>query len=72
MKEFINLRTGGFHTCLNFIVVIGKRFSAAGLKVIMIEAELVGSGAIDGVLKGKKYNRAIRALKIVHFSTIFI
>ena len=32
----------------------------------MIEAELVGSGAIDGVLIVKKYNRAIRALKIVH------
>jgi len=36
------------------------------LKDIIIEAELVGSGTVEGVLRGKKYNRGIRALKIVY------
>lgn len=65
-KNFINLRMGGFHACLTFIAVIGKRFSDAGLRDIIVEAELVGSGSIDGVLRGKQYNRAMRAIKIVY------
>ena len=53
LRKFINLRMGGFHACGIFIAVIGKRFSAAGLKDILIESDLIGPSAIESVLKGK-------------------
>ena len=66
MNEFINLRMGGFHASLVFIAVICKRFYDAGLKDVFVETNLVGSEMTNSVLRGKKYNKAVRALKIVH------
>ena len=66
LRNFINLRMGAFHTSCIFIAVIGKRFSAAGLKDICIEATLVGTGSADSIMKGKQYNRGVRAFKIVY------
>ena len=56
---------GGFHACCIFISVIGKRFGAAGLKEIIVEADLIGTGSVEATLKGKHYNRAMRILKTV-------
>ena len=56
---------GGFHACCIFISVIGKRFGAAGLKDIIVEADLTGTGSVEATLKGKHYNRAMRILKTV-------
>ena len=57
---------GGFHAICIFTAVIGKRFASAGLRDIIIEANLVGSGAVEQVLKGKSYNRTVKILKIVY------
>ena len=38
LKNFINLRMGGFHASCIFITVIVKRFGAAGLKDLCFEA----------------------------------
>ena len=56
---------GGFHSCCIVISVTGKRFGAAGLKDIIVEADLIGTGSVDATLKGKHYNRAMRILKTV-------
>ena len=65
LKSVINIRMGGFHACCIFLAVIGKRFASGGLKDIVIESGLVGSGTIESVLKGKQYNYGIRMIKIV-------
>ena len=65
LQSFINLRMGGFHACCIFISVIGKRFGAAGLKDIIVEADLTATGSVEATLKGKHYNRAMRILKTV-------
>ena len=42
LKNFTDLGMGGFHASFIFIAVIGKRFGAAGLKDLCIEATLIG------------------------------
>ena len=66
LMRFINLRMGGFHASCIFIAVIGKRFAAAGLKDLCVESDLVGTASAERIMKGKQYNRAVRALKIVY------
>ena len=65
--EFSNvvLRMGAFHTAMMFIAVLDKRFGDAGLSDLFIEAGIVASGSVSGVLEGHQYNRAMRAHKIV-------
>lgn len=63
LKKFVVLRLGGFHTMCVFIAVIGKRFGDAGLRDIVIEANLLGESSVEQMLNGKHYNNAIRILK---------
>ena len=42
LKKFIVLRMGAFHTSCTFLAVIGKRFADAGLRDIILEANLLG------------------------------
>ena len=65
LKASINIRMGGFHACCIFLAVIGKRFASGGLRNIVIESGLVGSGTIEAVFKGKHYNYGLRMIKIV-------
>ena len=65
LKQFIVLRLGGFHMMCIFIAVIGKRFADAGLRDIVIEANLLGESSVDQMLKGKHYN-AMRILKYIY------
>ena len=66
LKQFVVLRLGFFHTMFIFIAVIGKRFADAGLRDIVIEANLLGESSIDQMLKGKHYNNAVRILKYLY------
>lgn len=58
------LMMGTFHVLLMFLGVIGARFKDAGMKDVYIQSGIVAEGSIDSVLRGKQYNRAIRAHKI--------
>ena len=62
------MRLGEFHTGMSFMAVLGKRFSDAGLRHILIEAEVVAQGSINAVLNGHHYNRSIRAHKLLYES----
>ena len=66
-EEFkhVVLRLGGFHFAMTMMAVIGKRFADSGLQSILVESGLAGEGAVQGVLNGKHYNRALRCHKIV-------
>ena len=65
LRDFINLRIGGFHACNVFLAVIGKRFGSAGLRDLIEEAHIAGPNQAKGILKGKHYNNGIRISKIV-------
>ena len=45
--------------------VIGHRFGSAGLRDILIEADVLATGSVDAVLEGHHYNRGIGAHKLV-------
>ena len=42
LRDFIVLRMGAFHTSMIILAVIGKLFADAGLRDIIIEANLLG------------------------------
>ena len=66
LQSFINLRMGPFHPCFTYLAVLGKRFSSAGLREIIAEADLTGPGSVETVLRGKHFNRALRMMKTVY------
>ena len=43
-----------------------KRFSAAGLRDVLIQSGTIAEGSIDTALSGKMYNRGIRAYKLMY------
>ena len=60
LRDFINLRMGGFHACCIFLSVTGKRFADAGLKDLIIESRIMGEESVDQIMNGKHFNNAIR------------
>ena len=66
LKNFINLRMVGFDASCIFIAIIGKRFGAAGLKDLCIEATLIGIRSVESRIRGKQYNRGVRRLNMVY------
>ena len=55
LRDFINLRTGGFHATCVFLGATGKQFSDAGLKDVMVETGILGEDTAQNVLRGKHY-----------------
>ena len=51
---------------LSFLAVIGKRFQDCGLQDILIEANIVAPGSMNGVLTGHHYNRSMHAHKLMY------
>ena len=45
--ERIILRMVAFHVLLNFIAVVGNRFRSAGLRDILIEANVLATVSVD-------------------------
>ena len=64
------LRMGSFHITCTFLAVIGKRFEDSGLRDLLLESGLVGTGSLNGVLGGKHYNRALRIHKVITVITL--
>ena len=56
---------GGFYIALNFLSVIGKICSESKFEDILIEADLYGSNTVAKIIKGKSYNRGVRAHKLM-------
>ena len=56
---------GTFHLTMSYFKVIGKKMEATGLTDILMEAGLVGSGTIGGIMSGKNYSRAMACHKTV-------
>ena len=58
------IRLGGFHIALNFLSLLGKKFCSSGLEDLLIESGVYAAGTTSAVIKGKSYNRGIRAHKL--------
>ncbi|EDO35706.1 predicted protein [Nematostella vectensis] len=65
-EEFANTvtRLRGFHIALNFLPLLGKKFASSGLDDLLIESGVYAAGTTSALLKGKSYNRGIRAHKL--------
>ena len=59
---------GSFHLTMAYYNMIGKKMTGSGLSDILMEARLISSGSINGVLSGKNYNRATKCQKVMYES----
>ena len=56
---------GTFHIECAFMKMLGKKMKGSGLQDILLEAGLISSGSVAGVLTGKHYDRAIYCHKVM-------
>lgn len=59
------LRMGGFHIAINYLALLGKKYEMSGIEDLIVESGIYGSSVTTAILKGKSYNRGVRAHKIV-------
>ena len=57
-------RLGGLHVSMNFLEAIGDHMNGSGLADVWGEMGLLGPGAVELVLAGKAYNKAMTAHKL--------
>jgi hypothetical protein len=60
------LRLGGFHELMCFIAAIGKIWGDAGLKEMIVDADIYASATAEQMLMGKQFHRAVRGLTLVY------
>ena len=58
------IRMGTFHIAFNFLAIIGKKFLNSGLEDLLIESGVYAAGMTSALMKGKSYNRGVRAHKL--------
>lgn len=56
---------GTFHLACAYFKMLGKKLDGAGFGDILLEAGLISSGSLQGVLSGKHYERALSCHKIM-------
>lgn len=59
------VRMGGFHIVLNYLGTIGKMIGDAGINELLVDANMYSEATVGAILKGKNYNRSIRAHKLL-------
>ena len=50
---------GSFHIVCGYLKMLGKKMNGSGLDDIFIEAGLITSGSVQGVMNGKNYSRSM-------------
>ncbi|KAK4877224.1 hypothetical protein RN001_009730 [Aquatica leii] len=66
------IRLGGFHIMMNFLKAIGQHMDNSGLTDVWLESDLYGDSTVIGIMKGKQWNKAIRAHKLTYESLLRI
>ena len=56
---------GTFHLTCAYLKMVGKKIDGSGIADIFLEANLVGSGSLSGVLNGKNYSRSMHCHKVL-------
>ena len=59
------LRLGGFHIAINYLALLGKKYEMSRIEDLLVESGIYGSSVTTAILKGKSYNRGVRAHKLV-------
>ena len=59
---------GSFHTTMAYLKMSGKKMTGSGFEDILIEAELISSGSLKGVMNGKHFERSMHCHKIMYES----
>ena len=59
------IHLGIFHIISAYLKAVRKVLSGSGFEDIVIDSKVCATGSIDGVLRGKHYNRSIRVHKTV-------
>ena len=54
---------GGFHESCIFTAVIGKRFGAAGLEDLCIEATLIEISSVESMIRGNSITEELEHLR---------
>ncbi|VDI18314.1 Hypothetical predicted protein, partial [Mytilus galloprovincialis] len=57
---------GGFHALSCFIAAVGKLWSEAGLKDLLVDSGVYAGTTAEQMLSGKQFNRAVRGLTLVY------
>ncbi|KYN03439.1 hypothetical protein ALC62_05715 [Cyphomyrmex costatus] len=72
--DILFIHLGAFHIMMAFFKAVGKFIDYCGLSVIMVNAEMIANGSVNGFITGKHFNRCKRlhpmitlALKMIHF-----
>ena len=60
------LRLGGFHTLSCYISAVGRLWSSAGLRELLVDSGAYAGCTVDQILIGKQFNRGIRAYILVY------
>lgn len=63
--EFKNriILIGAFHTIMNYMNMLGHKMAGSGYSELIFEANLLISGCLKGVLRGKNYSKSMWCLK---------
>ena len=56
---------GSSYLICAYIKIIGKKMNESGLADVLLEAEVISVGFINGVISGKNYSRAINCHKVM-------
>ena len=56
---------GTFHLVCAYFKMVGKKLAGSGLSDVLLEAGLIVSVSVHGVLSGKHYERAMHCHKIL-------
>ena len=59
------IRIGAFHIALYYLPLMGKKYARSGLNDLLVESGVYGAGAVLVLMKGKAYNRGVRAHKLL-------
>ena len=59
------LRLGAFHMTMAMLAVLGKRIDGSGWSDLVVEAGVLATGSVSGVVAGKHYNRGLRVHTLV-------
>lgn len=60
LRDFINLRIGGFHATFAFLSFIGKELCDTDLKDAIVETGILGEDTAQEALRGKHNNNSMR------------
>ncbi len=56
---------GGMHLLMSVFAAIGQLYGDAGLRLLLQDSGVYAAGTTDQILKGKDFDRALRAFKLV-------